>query len=431
MVSQPHFMKALSQISSKTILVVGDVILDQYTYGISKRISPEAPVPVVLVEKRDVRAGGAGNVALNLQALGMKPRIVSRVGDDFEGREVRKLLNEVGVDCRFLVTDMTMKTSVKTRIISGSQQLLRIDDERHDSVASCVEEDLLDDLERIFEDVALVAISDYAKGMLSDRLLRNIIMTAKRKEIPCITDPKGSDFRKYTGSTIIKPNASEAMAVFGGAASTLEEAASLIFNRVEVDVLMVTRSEKGISLYFRNREEELYPVAPKEVRDVTGAGDTVLAVLATCLASKLPLHEAVPLSNIAASCAIERLGCATVTLRDIALRILEESPTGKICGLPIFNAMLRSFEPNTIMVIKLENSKSISHEEIMKLHHLLVHKRQGKMAVTYIDDPSPDERLLEFLASLDRIDLVVHATEDMDERTIESQAAEIEMICLC
>ncbi len=430
MVKKPQYMKALSQISPKTILVIGDVILDQYTYGSSKRISPEAPVPVVLVEKREVRAGGAGNVVLNLKALGMMPRIVGRIGNDIEGKMLQRLLIDADIDCRFLMTDETMKTPAKTRIISGAQQLLRIDDEQQSLISQEVEETLLDNIESFFENVSLVAISDYAKGTLSERFLKKIIEMANKKNIISIVDPKGNDFRKYSGCTIIKPNASEALASFGGE-KDLSKATSRIFENMVVDVVMVTRSEKGISLYYPDGVKENYPVVPKEVRDVTGAGDTVLGCIAACLASSLPLSEAVPIANFAASCAIEHLGCAAVTIQDIVFRLLQESPTGKICGIQTFQAVAQSCSLDKLMVIKVMDAKNISHKEIMKLHRLLLQKSREKMAVAYINDPSPDEHFLEFLASLDRIDLVVHhAAGEIKETQLVPHFDEIETVII-
>lgn len=428
MVAQSHYMHSLATISPKIILVLGDLILDKYTYGSSKRISPEAPVPIVLVDKRELLAGGAGNVALNLKALGMIPRLVTRIGDDESGKLLQSVLHESHINCEYVVTDSTMSTTVKTRIIAGSQQLMRIDEERVSSLGRSVEDRLIDEIETIFDGVEVLAISDYAKGMLTDRLLAVYIDYAKKNDIPCITDPKGIDFLKYSGSTIIKPNASEAIAVFGAGAKSLDEAARIIFNRIDLDLLLVTRSEKGISLYYPDGQEELYPVVPKAVRDVTGAGDTVLAVLATALSAKIPLQDAVPLANIAAACSIERLGCAAITLKDIVIRLLDESPTGKICRLETLRAMIRSMQEDTIVLIQLQEHHSISHEQIMSLHKLLLEKAPSLFTVVYIDHISPDEQVLEFLASLDKVRLVVHKSHESDSLSEFSEQVEIILI---
>ncbi len=429
MVSHSHYTRALSQITPRTILIVGDLILDQYTYGSSKRISPEAPVPVVLVERQELKAGGAGNVALNLAKLGMKPRIVSRIGRDEKGQIARSLLEGEGIDCRFLFTDITTTTSVKNRVIVSSQQLIRLDDERKDPLHREVEEEILSSIDEMLADVDLVAISDYAKGFLTDKVLRAIIGEARRRSIPCITDPKGTDFRKYSGSTIIKPNFGEAMSVFGEQAESLEEAVELIFKRVEVDVLLVTRSEKGISLFYRDGFHQNFPVVPKEVRDVTGAGDTVLAVLAASLASGVSLQEAVPLANVAASCAIEKIGCAAITLTDIAMRLIEQNPTGKICNEEVFKAVASSVQPDKLLIIRIPpHGNGMSHEQLMRLHVVLSKKSPDKLAVAYVEEESPNEEFLEFLASLERIALVVfksshHTYQDSYMGTSESHGA--------
>ncbi|MGR3952097.1 MAG: bifunctional ADP-heptose synthase [Chlamydia sp.] len=412
MVNQSHLIKALSKISPKTVLVVGDLILDCYTYGVSKRISPEAPVPVVLVQSKKAQAGGSGNVVLNLQAVGMQSRIVSCVGADSDGKILQAILEEARVDCRFLSTDASMKTPVKTRIIAGSQQIVRIDEEECKPLSISIENRVREEIEEILNGVAVIAISDYAKGFLSESLLQFFISEARERSIPCITDPKGTDFRKYMGSTIIKPNAHEAMAAFGGGFATLEEAVLRIFTEVDVEMLLVTRAEAGISIYFRDGRNTLYPVAPKAVRDVTGAGDTVLAILASSIASSIPLDEAIPLANIAASCAIEQIGCASVTLQDMVLRLLDENPTGKLCDIDTFNAVMRAFRPELVVIIAFKcQEKALSPQAIIQLQQLLLEKPKERIAVAYIDDAHPCEELLQFLTSLDRIDLVVHKKE--------------------
>jgi D-beta-D-heptose 7-phosphate kinase/D-beta-D-heptose 1-phosphate adenosyltransferase len=413
--------KALSMIAPRTILVVGDLILDRYTFGLSRRISPEAPVPVVLVDREEAKAGGAGNVALNLVSMGMKPRLLSRVGNDQTGRHLVMLLAEEGVDTSGVVEEEGFLTPTKTRIIASSQQLVRIDRETTQPISQACEQQLIASLPDLFEGVDLVAISDYAKGTLSFSLLRAIIGYAKEHNIRCITDPKGTDFCKYSGSTILKPNASETLrAAPYHARASLEEAAMALFRCVSVDVLMVTRSEEGISLFYPEGRHELFPVQAKEVRDVTGAGDTVLAMLSASYASGVPLGEAVGLSNVAASCAVERLGCARVSLQEVASLLIEQNPSGKICSSDVFFSLKDAFRRERLLIIRIPGCCTLSSEQLVRLSEM-AHRYPDRRAVACFEGASPDPRLLELVASIGSMHLVVHGVH---AHSIEQHAFE-------
>ena len=399
---------ALSTISARTILVVGDCILDRYTFGQSKRISPEAPVPVVLVDREESKAGGAGNVALNLVSMGMRPRLVSRVGNDSAGRQLVALLEDEGVDTSGILEEDSFSTPTKTRIIASSQQLVRIDREMSQPMGESTEHRMVNDLDRMFEGVDLVAISDYAKGTLSQRVLQAVIQYARRRHIPCITDPKGTDFRRYAGSTILKPNASEPLrAAPPESSNNLEEAAVSLLRFIGVDVLMVTRSEEGISLFYPDGQHEHFPVSQKEVRDVTGAGDTVLAMLSAAYACGVSLSEAVALSNIAASCAVERLGCARICLHDVASRLLEQNPAGKICTGEVFSRLQGAFHRERLLMIRMPSCCTLSSEQLMQLSEMAA-LHPGRRSIACFEGASPDARLLELVASLRPLHLVVH-----------------------
>ncbi len=400
--------KSLSTIVPKTILVVGDLILDRYTFGHSKRISPEAPVPVVLVEREEAKAGGAGNVALNLASMGMRPRLLSRVGNDLTGRHLVMLLEEEGLETAGIVEEDQFLTPTKTRIIASSQQLVRIDRETSQPISRRCEQQMLDSIPRLFDGVGLVAISDYAKGTLSLSLLSAVIRYAKERHIPCITDPKGTDFRKYAGSTILKPNASETLRAappHGG--SSLEEAAVALLRYVSVDVLMVTRSEEGISLFYPDGRQEHFPVLQKEVRDVTGAGDTVLAMLSAAYASGVSLGECVALSNVAASCAVERVGCARVCLQDVAARLLEQNPAGKICSGEVFSSLKGAFRHERLLMIRMPSCCTLSSEQLIRMQEMAI-RYPDRRAVACFAEASPDPRLLELVAAIGPMHLVVH-----------------------
>ncbi|MBS0622259.1 MAG: bifunctional hydroxymethylpyrimidine kinase/phosphomethylpyrimidine kinase [Verrucomicrobia bacterium] len=294
------------------LLVVGDLIVDQYLIGKVRRISPEAPVPILNPERTETRPGGVGNTALNLISLGQKVRLFGRIGIDAPGQLLSAALEEEGIEVEFLQREEGWPTPVKTRLIAGGQQMLRIDTEQTTPFA-CPHLDLRE----LLEDVEAIAISDYAKGFCTPLLLQTLIQEAKKRSIPVIVDPKGRDYLRYSGSTILKPNLIELTeAAKLGAEASLDELAAALRAQVQFDSLLVTKSELGISL-FSDKGREDFPAQVRQVRDVTGAGDTVLAVIAAACAAQMPLPEAAQLANCAAGLAIERFGCARISAAEL------------------------------------------------------------------------------------------------------------------
>ncbi len=232
----------LSRFSPVRVLVIGDFMLDTYTAGKVKRISPEAPVSVLHVQKKESLPGGAGNVVLNLISLGAKVIAVGRVGFDAAGDELRDSLEREGVDIENLLLQKGYKTPVKNRLIADAQQILRVDFESLSPLPGQIEQEVLERLPQLMEKVQIIAISDYAKGFLSPLLLQKIIQMASSKEIPVIVDPKGNDFSKYSGATVINPNLSEAYAAAKlPADAPLDQVASVILQSCGVEMLIVTR----------------------------------------------------------------------------------------------------------------------------------------------------------------------------------------------
>ena len=403
--------KALSSIEPKLILVVGDLIVDRYIFGRSKRISPEAPVPIVLVDHEETRAGGAGNVALNLVSMGTRPRVVGRVGDDAAGRQLIASLEQEGVDASGIFEEKGFSTPAKTRVIASAQQLVRVDYESCSPLTAACERMILAALPSLFEGVQLVAISDYAKGTLSDALLRAVIDAARSRSIPCITDPKGTNFRKYAGSTIVKPNVSETISAAPQGTSSLEEAAAAILRDLDVGCLMVTRSEEGISLFYPDGRHDQFPVpVKKEVRDVTGAGDTVLAMLSAAYASGLSMEQSIALSNVAASCAVDRVGCARVSLQDIASQLIAQNPSGKVCSSESFFGLLAAMPREQLLMVRIPCTKTLSSQQLLQLSDISsVHP--GRRVIACFEEEVIDPRLLKLVASLEQTHLVVHGLD--------------------
>ncbi len=297
-----------------SVLVVGDVMLDRYWFGEVNRISPEAPVPVIAVSDTEERPGGAANVASNVRALGAKCTLLSVVGDDEAGVSLNRLLNNSGIEA-VLHCDPGMLTTVKLRMISRNQQLLRADfDTRptHEILARCLS-DFLEQLDTV--DVAI--ISDYAKGGL--RHIKEMIAAARSKNIPVLIDPKGADFSQYHGATMITPNITEFQRVVGEIKDerSLETAAGKLIAELNLDYLLVTRSHEGMSLISRNGDVTHSPARAKEVYDVSGAGDTVIGTMALCHAAELEDFEKLTIANTAAGIVVGKLGTATVSEQEL------------------------------------------------------------------------------------------------------------------
>jgi rfaE bifunctional protein kinase chain/domain len=301
------------RIQRSRVLVVGDAMLDRYWFGAVERISPEAPVPVVRVNREEERLGGAANVALNAKTLGAQATLLTVVGDDEPARKLRTLLEQQGVSAR-LGSDPKLYTIVKLRVIGRSQQLIRIDFESmpdHEVLSS-----MLADYERVLPDHDAVLFSDYGKGGLTH--IPRMIELARLAGKPVLVDPKGSDYSRYAGATAITPNRAELAQVVGAWSSEAElhERAEALRAKLKLEALVLTRSEEGMSLFDAAGHVQV-PAQAREVFDVTGAGDTVIATLAVMLGAGLDLREAMPVANRAGSIVVGKFGTATVNYEEL------------------------------------------------------------------------------------------------------------------
>ena len=296
------------------VLVLGDVMLDTYYSGDTERISPEAPVPVVHVHDSYQRLGGAANVALNIAALDATVVLMGLVGNDTAGRQLQQLVTQSGIESHLSVTES--KTITKLRVISRNQQLIRLDTE--DGFVSYDHNQLLGNVIDTLCKVDVVVLSDYNKGTLKP-LLPKLLSYCREHQKTVLVDPKGADFSIYQGATLLTPNMSEFEAVVGRQNDEISFAnsAQQLVDHHNLDALLVTRSEKGMSLFQKNAEAFHLPAQVKEVYDVTGAGDTVIAILATALAAKYNFYDAVTLANVAAGIVVGKMGTATVTLTEL------------------------------------------------------------------------------------------------------------------
>ncbi len=395
----------LSRLNSAKILVIGDMLIDTYTMGKARRISPEAPVAIVNVQHEEHRPGGAGNVILNLLSLGAQVVAIGRVGQDWAGHTFIEALKKENVDTRMIVFQEAYFTPVKNRIIADNQQIVRIDHEQIISLNEALEQSIIDQLASVLQGVQVVAISDYGKGFLTSTLSTAIIQQSNLLGIPIITDPKGHDFRKYRGTTIIKPNLSEAYAAANLPSSTpLETVAAIVLPQCQAKLLMVTRSEAGISLFNDLGERVDFPVHAKEVKDVTGAGDTVLAMLAYAIANQLSYDEAAQLCNVAAGIAIEHVGCARITLSDLAWRLFEHNMSHKLFDQEHLFVLKEVLKRQPFNLLVLSQIKQLTIALFQSIKQIASEKA---FLVLYIDDIESHEAFIEMLSSLREVDFIV------------------------
>lgn len=395
-----------------TALVIGDFLYDTYTTGRVKRISPEAPVPVMEVLKEEARPGGAGNVVLNLTTLGARVFAVGRIGADYEGQEMKNRLHAEGTDTTALLIEPGYRTPVKNRLIADSQQLLRVDFEKITPLVASLEQQIAIELRRLIPQSQIVAISDYGKGFLTNSLISTVIQIAREEGIPVIVDPKGSDFTKYKKATVLKPNLSEAYAAAKMPYSTpLEVVAEELLRISDAEMLLITRSEAGMSLFDQKGGRKDFPVRSKEVKDVTGAGDTVLSLICLALASGLDISQASQLANIAAGISIERLGCVQVTLSELAKRLLEFDSDSKIFDESHTYALHQLLKGKRYSLLVLQNGQSITNTLFRTLRDLS--NLEGHQLILYINDPHPKEEFIHLLSSLHAVDTIILQSESL------------------
>ncbi|MFV1997309.1 MAG: D-glycero-beta-D-manno-heptose-7-phosphate kinase [Acidiferrobacterales bacterium] len=311
----------LKKIAQTRVLVVGDAMLDRYWYGGVERISPEAPVPVVAVNNSEERPGGAANVASNVTALGAHCTMLAVTGDDADADSLDAILKAKGIEPR-LLRDKLVKTTVKLRVVSQQQQLIRIDFEA--PASKDARKKLLDDYLSHLNEFDVVILSDYGKGGLGD--IREMIVAAHKNSVPLVIDPKGDDYTLYQGATMITPNRKEFEMVAGHFRDEdeLVEKAKDMVEQLELESILVTRSEEGMSLINRSGNVVHMPARAREVFDVTGAGDTVIATIATAYAADAEPADALHLANIAAGIVVGKLGSATATPEEIGLEYERE-----------------------------------------------------------------------------------------------------------
>ncbi len=417
-------------------LVVGDLMLDEYLWGKAERISPEAPVQVVDVLREELRLGGAGNVVNNLAALGVQVSVCSVVGDDQNGRA---LLTEFGrrnvaVDAVFL--DPNRRTSRKTRVVAANQQIVRIDRESREALPAAFEKQVCDWVSAHAGEFQVIVLSDYNKGVLTPAVIASAVAAAAVLGIPVLIDPKGSDYSRYGGATLLTPNRKEAETASGIAikdSDSLTRAANVIMETVGLQHLLITRSDEGMSLFSKGCEAVHIPTVAREVFDVSGAGDTVLATLAVAIASGFAMAEAARLANVAAGIAVGKLGTSVVTPQEIieVVALSHHDSDSKIKTRDVLAILIAAEQARGKRVVFTNGCFDLLHaghvkylQKARNLGDLLVLGLNSDASVRRLKGPkrpliSEDERA-HILAALNCIDYVTVFEEDTPLELIKS-----------
>jgi len=311
-----NWNEIFEQFNQQKILVVGDVMVDSYVWGKVNRISPEAPVPIVNAERRENRLGGAGNVALNLLALGAKPILCSVIGNDADSKTLEALLLKRRMQTDGMVKSSQRITTVKHRILAGSQQLLRIDSETTEPITQNESKLLIERVEKLAKEADAIIFQDYDKGVLTPSTIQKIIQIAQSHKVPTIVDPKKRNFLSYEGSTLFKPNLKELaeglnINIDGSQLESVKAGMDLLQKEMPTQMGMVTLSQHGV--YIKNQESSHhFPAHRREIADVSGAGDTVVSIAALCLASRLPIDRIAQLANLGGGLVCEFLGVVPI-----------------------------------------------------------------------------------------------------------------------
>lgn len=386
------------------IAVIGDFMLDSYTKGSVKRISPEAPVCVLKVKKQERLPGGAGNVALNCHALGSQVYAIGRIGDDFASSYLKSDLERLGIVTEGLIFEQEFETPLKNRFMAEHQQLLRVDFEKDQPLLPQTQQAVIEYLAAHMPLFDLVLISDYNKGFLTRELLGAVIELAKAHDVPIFVDPKGCDFTKYLGVTLIKPNLHEAyLASNLDEKATLDDVARVLIEKSGVESLLITRSEQGMSLFSQGQRVD-FKACAKEVIDVTGAGDTVLATLAVTYASGIELSTCIEWANIAASCAIEKLGCVHVGIKELVTALSKNDIRFKYVLNLSFELFSLFLNHQKLLMIPVDD-KGLN---FLFLSELAQHKKQNPehLLVAVVADDAKQE-FISSLCELTLLDFVI------------------------
>ncbi len=431
-------LQSLESIESPRVLVFGDLILDRYVDGNANRVSPEAPVLVFSSGFSYFRLGGAGNVAANVVSAGGWATCLGYVGKDEGADQMAELFRQGGIDGGGLIVDPNRPTTLKTRFVSKTHQVLRVDEESKNPASREVEDKVLHYLDQHLEDFDAVLLSDYGKGVLSLRLLNEVITRAKALDLPVLVDPKGRDFSKYRGATLITPNKKEAEEATGfkiNSAATLEEVADILIETADLGSVVITLGAEGIFFKTRDGQKRILPTEAKSVFDVTGAGDTVVAFLGLGLGAGMDLESSVRLANLAAGIVVGRFGTAAVSREELS-GILGGDHGSKILD--------ETSLPPTLVNLRNEKKRIVFSNGCFDLLHpghldyLAKAKSYGDILILGVNEDAsiqrakgptrpicPLEDRLQMLAGLEIVDYLIPFSEDTPLNLIQKISPDV------
>jgi len=429
-----ELLKIVDRLGTPRVLIVGDLILDRYVTGEVERISPEAPIPLLSARHEEMRLGGACNVAANAGAMEAQVEVVGVIGEDERGETLLGLLEAGGIDPSGVLRLARRATTLKTRMLSGAQQILRVDWEDRRALGDEEADRLLAGLDERVARADAVVLSDYGKGVLTERVLREVIEMARAASVPVLVDPKGSDYRRYRGATLVTPNRKEAEQALGRSLARLDDlpgAARELVERCELDAAVITLGADGI--YYRRgpQEEGRVPALARSVFDVTGAGDTVMAFLALGLAARLSLPDAVRLANRAASIVVGQRGAVSLTRAELRTLLGErrvgESPILDRAELPALLAEWRAAGKRIVFTNGCFDIVHAGHVE-----YLRTARARGDVLIVGVNGDASVRRLkgegrpinpladrMTVLAALEMVDAVVAFDEDTPQGIVE------------
>ena len=377
----------ISKFDRCNILVVGDLMVDEYLWGDVERISPEAPVQVVTIKDEDFSLGGSGNVVNNVVELGAKVSAVGVIGTGTDGQLLLNKLNELGVDIAGIFQDSNRPTTRKTRIIASNQHVLRIDRETKESISEPTFEEIAKYLEDKIPDVDVVLISDYGKGLITEALMARLIAAAQKHNKITIADPKGLDFSKYSGVSLITPNKKEAALASGIEVvdeTTLIEAGNKILQRVGIDKLLITCGKDGMVLFDRNKAPYKIRAETRQVYDVSGAGDTVLAVLGLAVASGISFEDGAVLANTSAGIVVGKVGTATVSRQELSSALKHDDISLKHKDLSELPILIQDMKKKGKQLVMTNGCFDLLHAGHIMLFS--ASKKLGDVLIVAIDD---------------------------------------------
>ncbi len=377
----------ISKFDRCNILVVGDLMVDEYLWGDVERISPEAPVQVVTIKDEDFSLGGSGNVVNNIVALGAKVSAVGVIGTGSDGQLLLNKLNELGVDIAGIFQDSNRPTTRKTRIIASNQHVLRIDRETKESISEPAFEAIAKYLEEKIPDVDVVLISDYGKGLITEALMARLIAAAQKHKKITIADPKGLDFSKYSGVSLITPNKKEAALASGIEVvdeTTLIEAGNKILQRVGIDKLLITCGKDGMVLFDRNKAPYKIRAETRQVYDVSGAGDTVLAVFGLSVASGISFEDGAVLANTSAGIVVGKVGTATVSRQELSSALKHDDISLKHKDLSELPVLIQDMKKKGKRLVMTNGCFDLLHAGHIMLFS--ASKKLGDVLIVAIDD---------------------------------------------